>query len=194
MKFPDPVAAFLLKNKTDDVFARQIARARKQADTLAELFSEYRPRSMLDIGCGLGMAMIVLAVRFNLDALHLLDGDGTGDIFHDYRAGAAPWNDVRLAGALARANLSAGCAVIEHPADPELTVPVDIIVSFKSWGTHYPVSTYLPLAKRSLKPGGLIALDLRPSAEFHSEQAHEIQAAGFYLIEQHNRRHIFQCR
>jgi len=194
MIFPDEVAAFLLKNKTNDVFARQIARAHKQAGTLAELFTEYRPRTLLDIGCGLGMAAIVLAVRFNLDAIHLLDGDGSGDIFHDYRAGAAPWNDVRLAGALARANLPPACAVIEHPSDPDLTIPVDVIVSFKSWGTHYPISTYLPLAARSLKPGGLIAVDLHPSDRLHGEQASEIQAAGFDLVEQYGRRHVFQCR
>jgi SAM-dependent methyltransferase len=197
MNFPDEVIAYLARHKhqaTPVACAHQIARAIKQAGTLTRLFREHAPLSMLDIGCGLGLASIMLAREHILSDLHLLDGDGSGDIFHDYRAGAVPWNDVRLAGALARANLSAGCAVVEYPADPDLTISVDIIVSFKSWGTHYPISTYLPLAARSLKPGGLIAVDLHPSDRLHGEQASEIQAAGFDLVEQHQRRHVFQCR
>jgi hypothetical protein len=198
MIFPDSVKAFLSKHKdvgTDElVYARQVIRAQKQADTLNELFSEYRPRSVLDIGCGLGVAVIVLACRFDLDALHLLDGDGSGEIFHDYCGDVEPWNDVELARQMAVANVSPRCVVHAYKADVDLTIPVDMIVSFKSWGTHYPVSTYLPLAKRSLKRGGLVAIDLRPCTNYHSEQVHEIQAAGFILIEQHGRRHVFQCR
>ena len=32
----------------------------------------------------------------------------------------------------------------------------DLILSFKSWGVHYPITEYIPLAKRCLRPGGLI--------------------------------------
>jgi len=196
VEFPSEVVAYLQRTKVHDIdtaCALQINRARKQADTLVSIFQEHEPRTLLDIGCGLGIASIILAQQFDLTDLHLMDGDGSSEIYHDYREDALPWNDVELARKMAAANVPLGCLVSAYYADPNRIIPVDVIVSFKSWGTHYPVSTYLPLAWHSLEPGGLVVMTLRPGDEkFLQEQVGEVVAAGFKLVDRQSRQHVFQ--
>lgn len=47
------------------------------------------------------------------------------------------------------------------PPDPGLTIPCELIYSNCSWGHHYPIETYLDLARRSLRAGGVLIVDLR---------------------------------
>jgi SAM-dependent methyltransferase len=194
--FTDNAIEFLRKHKGDDYsIYRQVIRSQRQLLTVKHLLDQYKPKSMLDIGCGLGVSSTMIAKYSNVNYLALLDGDGSGELFSDFREDAPAWNDVRIAGDLARANLCIAdtCKVETFFPDRELTIPVDLIVSFKSWGTHYPVNTYLPLAARSLKPGGLVVLDLRPDDEFFRiEQRAAVERAGFELVERAgDRRHVF---
>lgn len=39
--------------------------------------------------------------------------------------------------------------------------PCDLVLSFQAWPFHIPVEEYLNLAKRVLKPGGLLVVDVR---------------------------------
>lgn len=193
---PETLAYIARHNKDDSGFAvAQLARSKKQFNTVKRLLDMHKPQSMLDIGCGIGLSSLMIAKYSNMNYLGLLDGDGSGELFSDYRESALAWNDVRIAGFLARANLPESCKVetftqTDHP----VTIPVDMIVSFKSWGTHYPVETYLPLAARSLQSGGLIVLDLRPDDEiFRAAQRARIEREGFKLIERSgDRRHVFE--
>jgi SAM-dependent methyltransferase len=197
MMFTDQALAFLRWHKGDSYpIDHQIERSKRQLKTVKRLLDLYKPKSMLDIGCGLGVSSIMIAKYSDMDYLALLDGDGSGELFSDYRTDAPPWNDVRIAGDMARANLDEKCIVeafVQSRLPADLTIPVDLIVSFKSWGTHYPVNTYLPLAARSLKPGGLVVLDLRPDDEFFRiEQRAAVERAGFELVERAgDRRHVF---
>lgn len=194
---PETLAYIARHNKDDRGFAvAQLARSKKQLHTVTRLLDIHKPKSMLDIGCGLGLSSILIAKYSNMKYLGLLDGDGSGELFHDYRSEALAWNDVRIAGGLARAILhDTGCKVEtfiqgKHP----VKIPVDLIVSFKSWGTHYPVMTYLPLAAESLEPGGHIILDLRPDDEvFRLAQRAAIERFGFRLVERAgDRRHVYR--
>jgi SAM-dependent methyltransferase len=192
--FPQDALDYLKHHKGDDFSPSvQIDRSRKQLHTVKRLLDMHKPQSMLDIGCGLGLSSALIAKYSNMNYLALLDGDGSGKLFSDYRTDAPAWNDVRIAGTLARANVGDGCRVETFFQDRELTIPVDLIVSFKSWGTHYPVGHYLPLAKRSLNPGGLIVIDLRPDDEdFRERQRRRVLADGFRLVERSgDRRHVF---
>jgi SAM-dependent methyltransferase len=125
------------------------------------------PIDVLDIGCGMaGIALSLANRQGNGTRLHLLDGDvyvreldnvrPAG--YSPYSLGCKPWNDARVPAAALQA---AGYDATAYPNDPMLTIPSDVIVSTRSWGHHYPVSIYLDLALRSLKPGGRMFLDVR---------------------------------
>lgn len=183
--FPETALNYLIERKGADVDQyRQVFRAVKQLEYLRGVFDRFTPSSILDIGCGLAVGSILAARYVSADYLALMDGDGSGDLFSDYREGAPAWNNVAVAGEMARANLPSSCVVSTFVQNPEATIPVDMIVSFKSWATHYPIGEYIPLARRSLKPGGVVVLDLRPGPEdFRLAQVAEMRAAGFHFVE-----------
>lgn len=168
-----------------------LARAAKQFHSLKPVLDKYKPQRILDIGCGLALGSVLAAEYVSADYLALMDGDGTGEIFHDYREGALAWNDVAIAGTVARTRL-AGCKIETFVQNVDLTIPVDLIVSWKSWGTHYPIAEYIPLAVRSLMQGGIVVTDLWPGSEdFRIGQVVEVEAAGFWLVSGGPRQHVF---
>lgn len=182
IEFPLSAQNYLRRHKPDQdvqrMCERQVARALKQVEDLRSVLERYPIASAIDIGCGLGLVNIYLAREFGVNRVHLVDGDGTGARRSDYARDVQPWNDVRTAEEIIRANVRLAVDIITHPADPDLTVDVDAVLSFKSWGLHYPVDIYLGLATRSLRPGGLLVLDI------HDDRAGcaEIGRAGFNLV------------
>lgn len=118
--------------------------------------------TILDIGCGLA-GIDALAARHGLAReFHLLDGDGTGPKVQGFSSYApAPWNDVRIGAEVVATNAPPGVEIRTHAADPTLTIPADVILSLRAWGHHFPVSVYAGLARRSLRPGGRIIMDIR---------------------------------
>ena len=122
--------------------------------------------ALLDIGCGLGGIDIYLARHYDPVTVHLMDGDGKiENRAVGFLQGTQAWADVRVAEDLVRDNVPASCVVVSHVADPSLTLPVDLIVSLKSWAHHYPAKVYMGLAKRSLRPGGRIIVDVRKNTD-----------------------------
>lgn len=114
----------------------------------------------LDIGCGLGLIDVLIAEITGARSVHMMDGVGDQkERVMGYNDGTKAWADVGVGARLVAENTPA--KVTAHVADPTLTVRVDLIVSFKSWGHHYSIHQYLPLAQRSLKPGGRVIVDLR---------------------------------
>ena len=184
MKFPDEVSNYLRKRKLSGQgeLQDQIRRAYKQLLTLIPLIDASLPQSILDIGCGLGCVDVLLA-RLGVKVVHLMDGDGTALRRDDYAVNMEAWNDVKLAADIVQMNAPADTVVHAHRVDPDLYASVEMIISFKSWGTHYPVATYLPLAQRCLKPGGLLVLDLRKGIDV-SADVREIVDAGFEVCMQ----------
>ena len=116
---------------------------------------------LLDIGCGQAFTTVLLAVELQLQMLYLMDGNEAKRVVgHNgyHNNGTKPWCDIRYADKNARAaNISFGLL----KPDPTVTPTVDAIISLLSWGHHYPVSTYIDLAKRSLKVNDVLILDLR---------------------------------
>lgn len=138
------------------------------------------PRSILDIGCGLAITDVFLVRAFEVRTLYLLDGDGTISKEQvGFKPDQQPWNDVAIGAAMVRANVQLDCDVFEvRPAPFEM--PADLIVSFRSWGHHYPVSIYIESVKRSLNPGGAVVLDIRQGTDGHAAMID----AGFQMVAQ----------
>jgi SAM-dependent methyltransferase len=156
--------------------------------------------SFLDIGCGSGRLAVLLAQHYGgaVD-VHLIDGDRRVEAFGKEQVGYAPttppWNDRAAAAELVRAKVPAA-RVFDYPPDPRLTIPVDLIVSTKSWGHHYGADVYLGLARRSLRPGGRIIMDLRDST--HDPRAGDglgvMKAGGFRVVVELERTTVKTCR
>jgi len=115
----------------------------------------------LDIGCGIGGIDIELARQHGTGISHLLDGDGTGQRKNGLKEADKPWGDVTIAYDFVRANVLTGHVVKAHYPWKPFVDAVDCIISIRSWGHHYPVDTYLNLAKRTLSVGGCVIMDLR---------------------------------
>lgn len=134
------------------------ARVREEAEQLRPWLVPVQ--SFLDIGCGLGLIDVLIAELTAAEHIHMMDGEGNNDNrVMGYNDGTKAWADVQVGAGLVAANTS--CAVHAHVADVMFNIPVNLIVSFKSWAHHYPVETYLPLAQRCLLPGGRVIVDLR---------------------------------
>jgi SAM-dependent methyltransferase len=183
--FPPSALAYLRRHKPygelSQLCQRQVDRARKQIEDLTFSGFDLRRqgvRSILDIGCGLAVVPALLARDLDLREVHLMDGDGTGERFADYREIGLPWNDVQTGLDMVCANVGDDTHVFALHANPAATIPVDMIMSLKSWGLHYPVATYMGLAARSLRNGGILVIDLHKEGEACAE----IEAAGYGLL------------
>ena len=120
----------------------------------------------LDVGAGLAGIDAFLSYRSgHTSEIHLLDKDGiedkpkvgwhnTVDEFGAYnsRAGARR--------VLLRARVPVKNIFFHTPEDFP-TIQFDLVVSFLSWGFHYPASTYARQVFNVLVPGGKLILDLR---------------------------------
>lgn len=191
--FTDDALAFLLRHKTprygielgdaDHVLRMcedQVYRARKQLSCIRAVLKQHRPMHILDIGCGLALVDVMIAQQVGVAAIHLMDGDGKSPVYTGYNEEAKPaWNSVMIAADMVKQNVDPEVRVTGHMANPSITVACDAIISFKSWGVHYPISTYLPLAKRSLKKGGVICADVEPE----TDGERMLTQAGFKVVQ-----------
>lgn len=116
-------------------------------------------RDFLDIGCGTGGIAILVAQHYPGARVNLIDGCSTGEKY-TYRPDGRPWGNVSVALSLFEKYFQ-GRAVLAWPPDPSHTIPCELIWSNCSWGHHYAIETYLGLARRSLKLGGTLIVDLR---------------------------------
>lgn len=180
IEFPAKALAYLDRHKGDkfdmqEACAAQVRRARKQLAYLQPLLN-WDLGTLLDIGCGLAVVSTLYAKQGTLDTLHLMDGEAPSQRSAEYLEGMQPWNDVGEGLAMVQANACVGGLKVKaHKADPKFNDLVDCIWSFKSWGIHYPMHTYIPLAKRCLPQGGLLIVDVRPG----TTGIQELVQAGF---------------
>jgi len=130
-----------------------------------ELIKPFLPekgQATLDIGCGMAGIDVLLWRHYRNPIIHLLDGTGDTPVRVLYQPAMAPYNSMAVARQLLEGNGVPGDHIVEWAPDPALTLPqCDLIVSLLSWGFHYPVSTYLALVERCLRPGGRLIIDLR---------------------------------
>lgn len=189
------VARYMAANKTggsnEHVLAPQmqvqVNRTMKMVEQMWSVVTNANPTSLLDIGCGLAIADAIFSRYFNLKEIHLLDGDGTAprsDGWHP--EGMAAWTDVNMAAQIVRMNGSRRTTVYPHVARPDFkpAFKVDMVMSLKSWGHHYPIPIYRDLAAQVCNPGGLLILDC-----WDQEQASkELEIAGFRFVQEINPR------
>ncbi|MYH16960.1 MAG: hypothetical protein F4149_17485 [Gammaproteobacteria bacterium] len=128
--------------------------------------------TVLSIGPGVGGLEVMLTrhlISMGQSPPHLIlcDKSGIEPIHFGYTERAAAYNSLELS---KQALVDNGQPVekietIEASLSRKLldsyTGKVDIVISLLAWGFHFPIQTYLELAKRLLKPTGRIILDTR---------------------------------
>lgn len=132
--------------------------------------------SVLDIGCGFAGIDVLLSFAGPIKRFYLIDGICHGERVAGFQKSTVPWNDVNLAAQLLRDNVV--CDVTAMTVPPPLPQPVDLVISLKSWGHHYPVAEYLDFVHKSLRTGGVLILDIRKETTGHDE----LKVAGFKLM------------
>lgn len=136
---------------------------------------------VLDIGCGSAGIDVLLARKFGALRVHLLDGDGSAPQVNGWNRATDAWNDVEKGAELVRANSGPGVEVITHVAGQQLQIDdqLDLVISLRSWGHHYPIGIYLELVQRILKPDGTLILDIRRK----TDGVEQLHAAGFRRVD-----------
>jgi SAM-dependent methyltransferase len=123
--------------------------------------------SILDIGCGMAGIDLFFYIHYRKQVhLQLMDGTGDAEVKFGFNPELHPYNHLGITQKFLLMNQVDARHIHMHPIDPELTIPCDLIVSLLSWGFHYPASTYCKLAKRSLRSGGALVLDIRKGTDY----------------------------
>lgn len=131
---------------------------------------------VIDIGCGFAGIDVLLA-RSDATDIHLIDGSAVGIRRVGFDAAMTPWRDVELGAQLVRDNAPDRRVTTETPPAQRVSA-ADLVISLKSWGHHYPVGVYVDYARRCLRPGGVLILDVRAGTNGRGE----LEAAGFAFL------------
>ncbi len=123
--------------------------------------------NILDIGCGMAGIDLFLYIHFRKKVqLHLMDGTGDTEVKFGFNSELNPYNNMGTTLKFLSMNKVASNHIHLHRIDPDTIIPCDLMISLLSGGFHYPVSTYSELAKRSLRSGGSLILDVRKGTDY----------------------------
>jgi SAM-dependent methyltransferase len=152
--------------------------AARYAEAVAEDFKGMTPYlppaidALLDIGCGMA-GIDVLFWREYCPRLFLLDGNGMTEVRTGFHERMGYYNSLPIARRLLEMN-----GVPPEHISTALPERCDLVISLFSWGFHYPVSTYLPLVRRVLRPGGRLILDICKRHDGRAELAEDFEPVG----------------
>lgn len=137
----------------------RIARYERNFATMLPWFPE-KVENFLDIGSGTGGIALLVSKHFPDATVHLIDSETAQPSWTSYRADGEPWADVNAAKGL----IEKGSGAVVHGYSPGSVKDLpacELIYSICSWGHHYSIDTYIDLVKRTLKPKGVLIVDLR---------------------------------
>lgn len=118
-------------------------------------FASRKTTTIMDIGSGLGVVDVILH-RLLKAHVTLLDGEDTpARVIRQDR----PYMDRSV---LDRFMADNNVVDYEYMSPQKMAPkPMDLILSFQSWGFHYPISWYLPHVLACCKPTTRVIVDIR---------------------------------
>lgn len=120
--------------------------------------------NLLDIGFGIGGIDVLLYDAVKPKKMFLIDKNKTDPvIWYGFEKQGAAYNSLRYADQLLHDNgiPASAYALIDIDTQPFPDETFDLIVSFISWGFHYPIQTYLEQVKKALSAAGVLIVDVR---------------------------------
>jgi SAM-dependent methyltransferase len=167
--FPD-----LRKQRPDLAMLSGVILANKYSIDMGSIFKSFKsvlpekPTRVLDIGCGLGGIDVLVSNYYRHEVeLHLLDADCFSDKrSYGYKEESEYYCDLNKTRNFLLANRVPWTNIYITNILQELfpSGPFDLIMSFSSWGFHYPISRYLDDVRRVSHPQTRLVLDLRRGA------------------------------
>jgi len=142
--------------------------------------------NVLELGAGIGRISVYLHLTLRKDAhYYLVDGDsGEQQVAGmNYSAGPNYYNSWSAARDFCAANgISPERLHLVPPTDLS-SVPVggiDLCLSAKAFGFHWPISAYLDLLYQRVSPGGLLAFELRSTLRsYYQTEVRQKRALNF---------------
>lgn len=134
--------------------------------SLAPALKRLKPKRIADIGCGYALFDLFAAKVFGTRTL-LIDIETNEVRNFGYTKEAAAYTSMDTARRLMAANgIDAATVETVNPtrSDPLSHGAVDLCVSFKSCGFHYPAETYAGYFRDGVAAGGAVILDLRSAS------------------------------
>ncbi|MDG3547085.1 hypothetical protein [Methanobacterium formicicum] len=141
-----------------------------------DLFKEYsiiKPflpsdiKSILDIGCGVAGIDVLLSKHYenNVD-IFLLDKTSVDDkVYYHFEKKGSFYNSLNVSKDLLEINGIKPLKIhLQEATDNnriKFNTKFDLIISFISWGFHYPISTYLDEVYEKLSAYGVLIVDIR---------------------------------
>ncbi len=179
MDFTADIIAALSPHLPDADILNYCERVQADYDELAP-FLPAHVLSFVDVGSGWGGHALYLAKHYGPDIkVFLIEGnEEVPKTQSGYHETATPYRDGTIGLRLLRSHSVAARLYTVNTRTQNLTIPVDLITSFCSYGHHYPISTYLPLVLRSLQQGGHLLVDIRTGTSGEDE----LRQANFDLL------------
>jgi len=142
------------------------------ADVRSDFFEmqPYLPKragAILDIGCGLGVIDLFLNSHYRgTPMFYLVDRNQVEKrIWYGYNRRGAFYNSLDLTRQILVDNgiEEKNIQIIVAPENGVLSIerPIDLCVSLRSLGFHYPIRSYIQSVKKALSPQGAMILDIR---------------------------------
>ncbi len=135
-----------------------------------ELIQAYLPAqcsSVLDIGSGIGGIDVILLKHYGFKPdIFLFDLNRIDtNLYYEFHTHAAAYNSFEIAETLLKLNGVPENKIhlfdVDQNSYLHLQNSFDIVVSYKSWGFHYPLKTYLSWVMTRLKKYSILSCDLR---------------------------------
>ena len=128
-----------IESKTEELFQKEIETFKK--------FLPNNPKNVMDIGCGLGIINIFLNKNYQKKInFYLLDKDKVDKkIQYGFHSNYESYNDLSITRKILEKNGIDNNEINIFDVEKPITIkePIDLIISLKSMGYHYPFEKYL---------------------------------------------------
>lgn len=153
----------LARDRRETVLSVALERLRSHVERFLDAVDTDPPARIADIGCGYGLASLVLYHRYKAEMV-LIDIESNEGRHFGYAEEGAAYSDLSTARAFLEANgVPADKIITLNPnkTPVEEAGTVDLAISLMSCGFHYPAETYATFFEQQVAPAGCIVLDIR---------------------------------
>ena len=154
---------FINFNQTKDIASEAENLFKSEMDTFKE-FLPKNVKNIMDIGCGLGIINVLLNKFYNdKTSFYLLDKNRIDKkIKYGFSSNYESYNDLNETKQILLENNISENRLFLFDVEKEISIDakIDLVISLKSMGYHYPFETYLNLFKKNCNKNTTFIFDV----------------------------------